>query len=241
MRLNDLHESRVFPISAAVNHIFSGLAARFNQGDTASEIITINGKKILVTFDATMQDLGKHRWNQEHDLDEIVIGPSIINDPEMIHDTLVHEYTHMVDPGSKFHGTIGKSGKDYWGHPAEFNALSNEIIHNIVRHLSNLKENDPDGLMLFLDRLNMLLRYPKIFTDWTQFSDKIADWWEDNPKLWRMFKLRLYNAIQDEMKVSNTSDNARTDLLNDLEYKDGLPEYNFDILPADDGDADDVL
>lgn len=239
MRLRLMYESRVFQISDEVNNIFRRLAASFNQRRSSQELVNLGGRKVLVTV-ADISDNGKRRWNYEHNVPEIIISSKIVGKPVDIIDTLVHEYTHIIDPGAPFRSEAGQSGDAYWGHASEFNALSNEIIHNIIRHLIDIRDGDPGALQLYLDKLYTLLKYPKYAVDWVPFSEKIVEWWEDNPKLWRTFKVRLYNAIQDVMNRPSEREEMLNDLMQDYEFTrdhllddpDDAPE-GFDYFTTD--------
>lgn len=224
MRLNNLNESRVFNLPPDVLREFE----RISRDLTPENPIRLDlpdgryATVVLEPRDLEPGDQGAGWFVEDGKLYLKVFS----NDRDKIYQYILHEYVHYIDPSINYAGTPGGHGKDYWAHPVEFNAYSNQIIHVLIRKLAELRSMSDEHAEMFLNQLYDALKWPREFGRWdllpTGDIPDLIDWWADNPELWKRFKTRLYNAIQDELQINRSEedisfDDYASELLGDWE------------------------
>ena len=98
----------------------------------------------------------------------IEVNPKYYESKKNLYLTLYHEMLHAVDPTQSVHWSPRhmmnydeKSDENYWGHPVEFFAISNEFLEGLVKEFARRvkRTRKPENLEFLNNSLKNILNY----------------------------------------------------------------------------------
>jgi hypothetical protein len=230
MRLRTLNESRIIRISREEYYTLHNMAQKLyaNWEDNSGKTWEMEFKdrpNVSVIFNDPL-DVDRKDNHASVNIGHRLIylnRDKIKHDVGDIYDTLVHEFTHLLDPKS----SMDLEYDEYYANPKEFDAFSGEFVSRILHVLEELAKIDSMGrIKAFMNKVEKFMKEPY---DDIHDSRRLMHWlypntdnpihdavymWSFKPKLWRKFKLRIFKATQEFLDKLNAI-GARDDMKDD--------------------------